>query len=208
MIDRKRTDFGVFLDLDGCWADTEPGHWASWKDALLPYGVTLGWEDYCENAIGHSDKEILEQYVKRIAPSLIPTNPEAILEKKLEIYLDFARKNPLVPKQNVDLINRLGGFKIALVTTSTRAEVDAVLYGTGLKAPFKIIVSLDDVMYPKPNPEPYLNAKKQLGVSSGIAFEDSESGIKSATSAGLEVIKVTRPLELSRLVQDKLGVGA
>lgn len=204
MVDNKNE--GIFLDLDGCWADTEPSHWASWRNAILPYGIKLTWENYANNAIGHSDSEILEQYLKHIDPSLIPMNPEIILEKKLEIYVEIAKTDCLVPQLNIDLIEKLKEYPLALITSSTRAEVDAVLYPTSLSKPFDVIVSFEDTTLHKPNPEPYLLAKKLLGVSVGLAFEDSASGLKSATDAGgLKVIKVPTPQELSRLVQENIA---
>lgn len=199
-------EIGIFLDLDGCWADTEPAHWASWRDAILPYSIKLTWEDYVKNAIGHTDTEILKQYLKRIGSKIIPKTPEIILRKKLDLYLRIARKNCLVPKQNIKLIKKLKEYRLALVTSSTRAEVEAVIYPTKLKNPFEVIVSSENSAKHKPDPEPYIVAKRLLGVSKGFAFEDAPSGIKSATRArGLKVIKVSNLKELHKLVMESLS---
>ena len=45
----------------------------------------------------------------------------------------------------------------------------------------------------KPAPDVYLEAMRRLGITEGIAIEDSENGIKSAHAAGLRVIAIPNP---------------
>ena len=45
---------------------------------------------------------------------------------------------------------------------------------------------------------------KKLDVKRGIAFEDSLAGQASAAAAGLQVVAVSRPLDLTRLVESVL----
>src|SRR3989344_525901 len=196
---------GLFFDLDGSLADTEPEHWASWRDAVLPYDLKLTWEDYLKDCLGHSDKEILKQCLKRLDEKVAPKDHEIILKDKLKRFIKKAKENCLVPKENIKLLKELKGYLLALVTSSTRSEVEAIFYPTKLKDPFNIIVSFESSLNHKPHPEPYIVAKKLLGVSRGLAFEDSPSGLKSATDAqGLKVVKVSIPKELPRLVKENL----
>jgi beta-phosphoglucomutase-like phosphatase (HAD superfamily) len=58
---------------------------------------------------------------------------------------------------------------------------------------FDVLISGHDVAAPKPAPDPYLEACKQLGVEAGpavIALEDSPTGVAAARAAGLTVIGV------------------
>ena len=54
----------------------------------------------------------------------------------------------------------------------------------------ELIVGLNDVTSPKPNPEPYLTALKKMNISPNtcIAIEDSLSGVSAAKAAGLYTI--------------------
>ena len=82
------------------------------------------------------------------------------------------------------------GLPHALVTSSEREFMDAVLARTGLR--FDALVCADDVSVTKPDPEPYLLAAKLLGADPArcVALEDSPNGVASAEAAGCRVIAV------------------
>jgi HAD superfamily hydrolase (TIGR01509 family) len=56
-----------------------------------------------------------------------------------------------------------------------------------------VIISGDDVAEGKPSPAPYQLALQKLGVPAGeaLAIEDSESGVRSATAAGVRVLRLS-----------------
>jgi HAD superfamily hydrolase (TIGR01509 family) len=82
------------------------------------------------------------------------------------------------------------GLPHALVTSSERPFMDAVLASTGMQ--FDVLVCADDVTATKPDPEPYLLAARLVGVqpSDCIVLEDSPNGVASAEAAGCRVIAV------------------
>ena len=50
----------------------------------------------------------------------------------------------------------------------------------------------DDVVNPKPHPEPYLTAARRLGIDPlhCLALEDSHSGVRAAHAAGMQTVMV------------------
>jgi beta-phosphoglucomutase-like phosphatase (HAD superfamily) len=84
------------------------------------------------------------------------------------------------------------GLPKALATSSTRRQADTKLALTGLGTHFAHVVTFDDVSDPKPHPEPYLLAARLLGVDAArcVAFEDSETGARSAHAAGMTVVQI------------------
>ena len=50
----------IFFDFDGVLIDSEPVHWACWREVLLPLGVSLEWEYYRDHCIGIDDREMLQ----------------------------------------------------------------------------------------------------------------------------------------------------
>ncbi len=58
---------------------------------------------------------------------------------------------------------------------------------------FSNIISGDDIINGKPDPEPYLKMAELISANPGdcVVFEDSNSGIQSALSAGMKVVTVT-----------------
>jgi beta-phosphoglucomutase-like phosphatase (HAD superfamily) len=70
--------------------------------------------------------------------------------------------------------------------------IDLVLELSGLSPEFRATVSSEEVARGKPAPDVYLEAARRLGVdpTGAAAVEDSESGIRSASSAGMRVVAI------------------
>lgn len=84
------------------------------------------------------------------------------------------------------------GYKIALVTSTPHEYVKIVLDRFEIFPYFNIIVAGDEISNGKPNPEPYIKAIRELGLSSSdcVVVEDALDGVKSGKSAGCFVIAV------------------
>lgn len=80
---------------------------------------------------------------------------------------------------------RAANIKTALVTMSMR-RMALVVANSRSEQLFDAVIGGDDVSKGKPDPEPYLLAAERLGVNIAhcIAFEDSETGLRSAESSG------------------------
>ena len=84
-------------------------------------------------------------------------------------------------------------YKFGIVTSNSKKLTKQLLINAGLKVnDFSIIISREDVINIKPNPELYLKAIKYFksDINNFIAIEDSNVGIKSALNAGIEVINI------------------
>ncbi len=71
--------------------------------------------------------------------------------------------------------------------------IDVVLDAMGVTDRFAATVSSEEVARGKPAPDVYLEAMRRLGITEGVAIEDSENGIRSAHAAGLRVIAIPNP---------------
>ncbi len=95
--------------------------------------------------------------------------------------------------ETVKALHRAGLPQVA-VSNSNRSVVDANLKALGLDDILLWSLSLDDVAPKgKPDPFPYMQAAKHLGLepSSIAAVEDSVTGITSAKAAGLYVFALS-----------------
>jgi len=65
------------------------------------------------------------------------------------------------------------------------------IISAGIPVP-DLIIAAEDISRGKPDPEPYLKAAEILGVNpcECLVFEDAESGIQSATAAGMVVVAI------------------
>lgn len=83
------------------------------------------------------------------------------------------------------------GYPLALVTSDSR---DGFLHDFShapedLQGMFSVVITVEEVAQPKPDPEPYLRAAAYLGVlpQELLVVEDSTHGIESALAAGCPV---------------------
>jgi HAD superfamily hydrolase (TIGR01509 family) len=79
-------------------------------------------------------------------------------------------------------------------------SVTASLESLNLLDRFDTLVCAGDYKNSKPDPEAFLLAASRLGVEPArcLVFEDTETGIRAATAAGMASVKVPMPWERSR----------
>ena len=61
----------LIFDCDGVLADTEPIHYACWKEILEPFGIQLDWGFYRSQCIGISDRLM----IRALAAERVPPIP-------------------------------------------------------------------------------------------------------------------------------------
>nr|WGD70882.1 HAD family hydrolase [Bacillus subtilis] len=96
------------------------------------------------------------------------------------------------------------GLKIGLASSSDYKWVSGHLKQIGLFDDFEVIQTADDVEEVKPNPELYLLAAKNLGVSPAecLAFEDSVNGSIAAKRAGMKCVIVPNKVTGTLMFED------
>lgn len=181
----------ILFDFDGVLIDSEPLHCACWGEVLAPLDVTLDWETYSKHCIGIADREMLEFLASRSHPAVSTERLWQEYPEKNRRFLARVIANPPFPAATVQLLKELKpGLKLAVVSSSGRAEVEPVLAAGDLLRYFDTLVCGDDVERRKPAPDPYLLAAAQLGVHSPLVIEDSVPGVESAKAAGFDVLRI------------------
>ena len=126
-------------------------------------------------------------------------NVTEILRKHFILYGKFLRKDlkvfpgaKLLPKKL-----KSKGYKLGLVSGSTKEQIDIILKKLKIKDQFEVIVSTEDVQNSKPSPEGYILAAKKLGIKPKdcIVIEDATQGVKSGKNARMKVIGITNGSE-------------
>ena len=179
----------VLWDMDGTLVDTEPYWVQSEHEVVAKYGGTWSHE-LAMNVVGF---DLLDagRYIRE--HSGIDVEPSDIVEELLDRVV--RRVEEAVPWRPgaVDLLTDLRdhGVRCALVTMSYRRFVAPILAGLPAGV-FEAVVTGDAVSQGKPHPEPYLKAAALLGVDPArtLAIEDSNTGTRSAESAGCTVLVV------------------
>ncbi|MBC8588194.1 HAD family hydrolase [Paratissierella segnis] len=104
-----------------------------------------------------------------------------------------------IKKGLLDLLKFLkdNEYKIAVATSTYEEETEYLLKLADIIHYFDIIVTGDQVMNSKPNPDIYIEASKRLSIDpvDCVALEDSPNGVISASKAGMKVIMVPDLIE-------------
>jgi HAD superfamily hydrolase (TIGR01509 family) len=84
------------------------------------------------------------------------------------------------------------GLALAVASSGVHSYVNAILADHGLADLFAAIITGEQVVEPKPAPEPYLLAARMLRRQPAqcLAFEDSGLGVQSAKAAGMFCVAI------------------
>ena len=88
-----------------------------------------------------------------------------------------------------ELVASIPNGRWGVVTSGTRHLATSRLGLANIPIPV-VLISADDVVEGKPNPEPYLKGAQRLGVdpSECVVIEDAPAGILAAHAGGMKVI--------------------
>jgi HAD superfamily hydrolase (TIGR01509 family) len=179
----------VLFDMDGLLIDSEPLWFEVETEVMTRLGGTWSEADQ-EALLGSSLDRSVRYFLER---ARVPADPAEVGEWMIGGIVAKVRDRgvPIMPGA-AELVAAVAasGLPCALVTSSQRRFVDAVLARTGLR--FPVVVCGSDVTRGKPDPEPYLLATARLGVPPGqcLVLEDSITGVTAAEAAGCFVVAV------------------
>ncbi len=179
----------VIFDMDGVIVDTEPQHLRALVKAGALYGANYSY-DYCIQFIGRHITDTLN-IIMTDFPQI--TNAKEFGDKYNELKIQVRDDEGLIPIEGtINLIRSLPshGIKVAIASSSEPHEIHHVIEALGLSDYIDEAVSGSYVKRSKPEPDIFLLAAKQLGVTPDecIIIEDSMNGTIAATKAGIPCI--------------------
>ena len=179
----------LLFDLDGTLAETNSVHYATWVEALKPYGIDVTWDFYRDEISGRTTPEVSED----LLPDLAPEEARKVGEGKEASFRERAGELESLPGL-VEFVEEAKEKEVdvALVTNAPKENVFAMLDALGLADIFEPTIVAEDVGVGKPNPAPYDAALEALDVRAdeALAFEDSPSGIASSVAAGIPTVGI------------------
>lgn len=183
-----KSKFLAIFDLDGTLFDTKDVNYHAYAQALKEYGYALDYSYFCEFCNGRHYTEFLPK-----VSSSDKTIMSGIHEMKKELYptyLDKARPN----KHLFRILESMTGYYKSVVTTASKANCHQILEYFGKKDCFELILTQEDFMKIKPDPEGFLLAMRYFGITheNTVIFEDSEVGIEAALRSGASVFAVKK----------------
>lgn len=181
-----------FFDMDGVLADTETEWDRLGYDDLLKRHFGEELFNQVEVNSGTSIKSIFDNFVKVGWLGDYQAFHDANIEMGEQIYHSIS----LTPGVE-ELIDYLSAkqFVIGVVSSSPLMWVETLTSRLKNKSNLSHLISVNnhETLLPKPAPDPYLYAMKQVGVSPNrtIVLEDSQTGVTASKSAGATTICFT-----------------
>jgi HAD superfamily hydrolase (TIGR01509 family) len=194
----------VVFDLDGVLLDTEE----LWDEARQEIAEDRGrrWPPDAQRAMmGMSSRE-WSRYMHDVIG--VPEPPDRISQEVVERMTELYRRQLPLIDGAVEAVRRIAlRWPLAIASSSNRPLIDLFLELTGTEGLFRATVSSEEVANGKPAPDVYLEAAARLEVAPDrcAAIEDSENGIRSASSAGLHVVAI--PNRVFPPGQEALGLA-
>ncbi|SPF79499.1 HAD-IA family hydrolase [Pseudoprimorskyibacter insulae] len=190
----------LIFDVDGTLAETEEAHRAAFNRCFLEAGLDWHWSqaDYAKLLKVTGGKERMQHHRDACGSGPCDDQIAALHRRKTAIYGDIIHGGGLALRPGIDALMgsaRAAGLKLAVATTTSRANVDALTracWGRDAAHVFDVIAAGDEVPRKKPAPDVYDLALSRLGLPPDqcIALEDSRNGLVSAKGAGLRVLVV------------------
>ncbi|MFD9483358.1 HAD-IA family hydrolase [Streptomyces sp. NPDC059991] len=155
-----------------------------WTQWAADYGMTL--EDV-------KQVEVHGRPAAAIVADLLPADQVAEAVARLENaeVADANAGGVTLVTGAKEFLASLPSTRWAVVTSGTRRVAEARLSHVGIQP--QCLVTVEDVTYHKPHPEPFLLAAERLGVDPSlcVVFEDAPAGLASARAAGMRAIALT-----------------
>jgi len=175
--------------MDGLLVDSEPEWLKSESEITAAFGYQ--WTSQDQVACLGGPLSRVGQYMHDKCNQA--ETPDFFTNKLVEVQSEKMRSHtPFMPGA-YELVKDLqkNGVKTGLVSASPRIIVDAVLDNVGAEL-FPFSISSDDVERTKPHPDAYLKAAQltNSAIENCLVFEDSLTGVGSATSSGAWLVAV------------------
>jgi len=180
----------VIFDMDGVLVDSEPVYYKVEQELFRSLDLNISPEKH-HTFVGMSIKLIWKKI--RETNKLELSDSELIdLHKKMMIRGFRSLSNPLPIKGINTLLEYLSNNDIdmAIASSSSHELIDVILSKIGIKKFFPVIISGDDVINGKPDPDIFLKTLKELNrtAEKTIIIEDSTNGIMAAIKADIPCI--------------------
>jgi HAD superfamily hydrolase (TIGR01509 family) len=194
----------LLFDIDGTLTDTDALHLEAFNAVLGPRGHVFDHARFTRELQGFSKASIAERF---LADEPVQRQDAIIAEKEQTFRnLVAGRIQPLPGLMALLAQADRANVPMVAVTNAPRLNAEMLLSGLGIVERFKVLVIGDELAQGKPHPMPYLEGLRAVGAvaATSLAFEDSLSGVRSASSAGIATIGIRTSLSHA----DMVGAGA
>jgi HAD superfamily hydrolase (TIGR01509 family) len=191
----------LLFDIYGTLADTDALHLAAFNQIFGPRGHVFDRARASKELMGFSNASIGERFL----PEEPPERRLAIMDEKEAAFrkLVAGKITPMPGLMRLLARADQAGVPMVAVTNAPRLNAEMLLAGLGISDRFKAIVIGDELAHGKPHPMPYQEGLRAVNAAPklSLAFEDSRSGVRAASAAGIATIGIRTSLGHADLIE-------
>jgi beta-phosphoglucomutase len=189
----------ITFDFNGTLSNDEPILCGIFRELFAERGRALSEQEYYDELAGLSDEAIVTTWLGEDYPDVA-----GAVSERVGRYRALVSDGSSIEGPTREAVRYAAArVPVAIVSGAAHSEIEPVIEAAGIASLFRTIVSSDSVVNGKPHPESYELVLSQLGIerAEALAFEDTESGVASATGAGMSCIAVRGTLRPERLAR-------
>jgi beta-phosphoglucomutase-like phosphatase (HAD superfamily) len=199
----------VIFDFNGVLVDDEHIHLQAFRQVLGEEGISLTEADYYAHYLGMDDRGCFKTTHRAAGRFLDDGKLLQLIERKAVHYRTLIESGVIIFSGVTKLLQVLAPrFPLAIASGALRHEIEAILEQSGLRDFFRVIVSAEDVLEGKPDPQIFLRALEFLNqqgetailATQCLVIEDSKEGISAAKGARMKCLAVTNSYAAAELV--------
>lgn len=180
----------VAFDMDGLMFDTEDVYWKA-AEVLLKRRGHVYTQELSDEIIGRTPEACFRRFKEVFS---LPETWQELQQESEDLFLELLDDGfSAMPGLEV-LLTHLEERNLpkGICTSSARRVVDEVLARAGVRDRFDFVMTAEDIVRGKPDPEIYLKAAKRFAVptSGMMVLEDSVAGVRAAIDAGAFAVAV------------------
>ena len=183
----------ILWDNDGVLVDTEHLYCEATRQVFAGAGITLGDADYREMFFTGN----MGAWQRLTAQGRPQAEIARIRDKRNEIYSTLLRGRDHAIDGVREVLQSLHGrYAMGVVTSSRRDHFEIIHATTGMLTYFDFVLTREQYVNSKPDPEPYLAGIAKTGFSAAqcLAVEDTPRGLTAATGAGARCVVIPNAL--------------
>lgn len=184
-------DAAIF-DWDGTLADSMKTMVAAFQKALGQVGCFVS-DRFIERRIGIGARNTFGDALKTAELPFSDELIDELVEQKIEAQIELAGGVKLF-EGAASLLDYLHNrMEIALASMNNRKVLDVMVDKSRVRRYFEVIVTADEILKPKPDPEIFLSCAEMLNCppEKCVVVEDSIFGVKAAKEANMKCIAIT-----------------
>lgn len=182
----------ILFDMDGVLIDAKDWHYEALNKALGHFGLEISRYDHLYTFDGLPTKVKLEMLSRKY---YLPEALHPFINQLKQMYtMDqiFQKCYPTFCHEYA--LSRLcsAGYRIAVCSNSVKKTIEVMMERAKLTHYLDLIVSNEDVVKAKPDPEMYLTAIRRFGLKPDecLVVEDNPNGIEAGRASGAFVLEV------------------